>query len=131
MLPPVSTQGLTAADVSALAARVHEQMVAALREISVPLLSPNVSSEDKPSLIPPEESNQPPTDPLSGSAASVFPVEPDPTQAASSAPESRSESRASTQTSEESSNRGSRLDGSENGTETEEDDGMVLVGRPK
>lgn len=129
----MSTEGLTAADVPALAERVHAQMVAALREISVPVTSP---SEPKPQHIPSEKQSEPPADPTSVQAASVLPVEPGPAQPAPETESemfSRSESRASTQTSEEAISSpalSSRRFGSEYGTETEEDDGMVLVGRP-
>ena len=135
VLPPIPTEGLTVADVPDLAARVRDQMVAALREISVPVASPNVPSESKPSPIPSDKPNEPPRDELSVQATSALPAEPEPAQPVESHPQipSRSESRASTQASEDtgSSPAQSRRSGSDNGTETEEDDGMVLVGRPK
>ncbi|KAH9938083.1 1-acylglycerol-3-phosphate O [Fomitopsis serialis] len=109
VLPPIPTEGLTVADIPDLAVRVHDLMVAALREISPP---------SKPSSIPSDKPGEPPRDILSAQASSALPVEPD---------------RASTQASEDnnSSPAHSRRSGSDNGTETEEDDGMVLVGRPK
>ena len=135
VLPPIPTEGLTAADIPDLAVRVHDQMVAALREISVPVASPNVPSESKSSPIPSDKPNETPRDILSAQAASALPAEPEPAQPVESLPQipSRSESRASTQASEDtgSSPAQSRRSGSDNGTETEEDDGMVLVGRPK
>ncbi|KAH9948783.1 1-acylglycerol-3-phosphate O [Amylocystis lapponica] len=128
VLPPIPTQGLTNADVGALSVRVHDLMVAALREISPPL-SPSKSIE---STILPAGPEVPSVDPLSASAASPLPEESEAMQHDEPEPQSRSESRASTHTSEDlSSPARSRIDGSENGTETEEDDGMVLVGRPK
>ncbi|KAH9844350.1 1-acylglycerol-3-phosphate O [Rhodofomes roseus] len=124
VLPPIPTEGLTVADIPDLAARVHDAMVAALREISGP-----------PSPIPSDKPDEAPRDTLSAQASSALPVEPEPAQPSESVQQipSRSESRASTQASEDnnSSPATSRRSGSDNGTETEEDDGMVLVGRPK
>ena len=123
VLPPIPTTGLTAADVPALAVRVHDMMVETLREISVP---PPPGLEPKPT--------QPAvtTSPLPTAA----PPMPAPAAPTSKEPEQpRTESRASTNTSENSVTSSpvlshSRMEGSEYGTETEEDDGMVLVGRP-
>ncbi|EMD40536.1 hypothetical protein CERSUDRAFT_130477 [Gelatoporia subvermispora B] len=142
VLPPIPTTGLTAADVGDLAVRVHDVMVEALREISVPASSSTgpVVSESKPPTSSTTESQQPErADPLSASAASSLPVEPaqekqsEPEPAPAPQPGSRAESRASTNTSDElvSPTHSHRVEGSENGTETEEDDGMVLVGHPK
>ncbi|RPD66862.1 1-acylglycerol-3-phosphate O [Lentinus tigrinus ALCF2SS1-7] len=122
VLPPIPTTGLTAADVPALAVRVHDMMVEALREISVP---PPPGMEPKPS--------QPAATP---STLTVAPPTPAPAAPTPKEPEQpRTESRASTNTSENSVTSSpvlshSRMEGSEYGTETEEDDGMVLVGRP-
>ncbi|EPS98733.1 hypothetical protein FOMPIDRAFT_1024484 [Fomitopsis schrenkii] len=131
VLAPIPTEGLTVADIPDLAARVRDQMVAALREISVP-----VAADSKPSPIPSDTpNNEPPRDIVSAQAISALPAGPEPEQAVESLPQipSRSESRASTEASEDtgSSPALSRRSGSDNGTETEEDDGMVLVGRPK
>ena len=133
MLPPVSTAGLTAADVNALSVRVREMMVEALREISVPVSTP---ASTKPPLPEQTHTSEPPAEqklqekePLSAapSLTSVAEAGPDATPAQ---PQSRSESRASTNVSEEFSAPSSRQEGSEAGMETEEDEGMVLVGRP-
>ncbi|KAF9809834.1 hypothetical protein IEO21_07234 [Rhodonia placenta] len=136
VLPPVSTEGLTSADVHELAERVHAQMVAALREISVPAVSPTEPADSKSPQTPLDNSEQPAADTLPTQAGSVLPVELEPAQPSESVSEldlstlSRSESRASTQASEDTSPATSSRR-SDNGTETEEDDGMVLVGRPK
>ncbi|KAH9943174.1 1-acylglycerol-3-phosphate O [Epithele typhae] len=127
VLPPIPTAGMTAADVPALALRVHDLMVETLREISAP---------PPPGMEGPKAS-QPATSP------SPLPKSPSATPARPPQPEStpgepeqaRTESRASTNTSENSVTSSpvlthSRMEGSEYGTETEEDDGMVLVGRP-
>lgn len=133
VLAPISTEGLTVADIPDLAARVHDQMVAALREISVPVASPHVPSDSKPS--PTSSNNESLRDIISESATSSLPAGAEPEQAVGSPSQipPRSESRASTEASEDtgSSPALSRHSGSDNGTETEEDDGMVLVGRPK
>ena len=134
VLPPIPTTGLTSSDAAALAVRVHDQMVAALREISVPVPSTGSDKKTTSSISaaadpqPPavQTAAQPRQDPLPRVVPSVT--------EADLAPISRSESVASTNFSEElSSPTSSRhgLDGSEAGTETEEDDGMVLVGRPR
>ncbi|PSR73428.1 hypothetical protein PHLCEN_2v10720 [Hermanssonia centrifuga] len=136
VLPPVPTTGMTTADVGALAARVREMMVEALREISPPV--PSTIPSEKPSTTAPEtsaktsvvttaEPKQPKsTEPL---AAVPSPILPTPDIAPVSMPESRSESRASTSASDDFSS-ASRQEESETGVETEEDEGMVLVGRP-
>ncbi|OCH94291.1 1-acylglycerol-3-phosphate [Obba rivulosa] len=144
VLPPIPTTGLTTADVGALAVRVHDLMVEALREISVPPPSTSeASAEVKPSASssPDPQQRTERVDPVSASVAASLPAEParqsqpgaEPEPSSAAAPGSRAESRASTNTSEElvSPSHSSRIEGSENGTETEEDDGMVLVGRPK
>ncbi|KAI0689237.1 1-acylglycerol-3-phosphate O [Cytidiella melzeri] len=135
VLPPVPTAGLAASDVAALAVRVREMMVEALREISVPV--PSTGSGKKPAgdiTVPPpssspaEKSAPVADDALTHILPSVTEAGPD-----ASATLSRSESRASTNFSEEQSSPTlSRhgLEGSETGVETEEDEGMVLVGRP-
>ncbi|PIL37422.1 hypothetical protein GSI_01116 [Ganoderma sinense ZZ0214-1] len=123
VLPPVPTEGLTAADVPDLAIRVHDMMVESLREISAP---PPPGTEPK-STLPAVT----PT-PLGTPVPSSVPAE----QPKSSEPEPpRTESRTSSSVSENSATSSpvlaySRMEGSEYGTETDEDDGMVLVGRP-
>ncbi|GBE79784.1 hypothetical protein SCP_0209850 [Sparassis crispa] len=139
VLPPISTEGLTAADVSALAVRVHELMIVALREISVPAVSskkagPSSVSEPYLATATSEESEPHHVEPAESSVISSHPVEPTdhPEPESQSQSHSRAESCAESYASEETSASlvGSRIDGSETGTETEEDDGMVLVGHP-
>ncbi|KAL6309766.1 hypothetical protein BKA93DRAFT_814664 [Sparassis latifolia] len=139
VLPPISTEGLTAADVSALAVHVRELMIVALREISVPAASdkkaePSSASEPSLATAPSEESEPHHVEPTELSVISSHPVEPTdhPEPESQSQSHSRAESRAESYASEETSASlvGSRVDGSETGTETEEDDGMVLVGHP-
>lgn len=131
VLPPVSTTGLTAADVGALSVRVREMMVEALREISVAVPSSDkkgpISTSSPPTEAPASRSQ----DPLAHVLPSVTEAGPD----VSVSTDSRSESRASQATSfsEDFSSppsSGHGYEGSETGAETEEDEGMVLVGRP-
>ncbi|KAI9000725.1 1-acylglycerol-3-phosphate O [Trametes punicea] len=139
VLPPIPTTGMTSADAAALAVRVHDLMVETLREISAP---------PPPGAVP--KSREPPVTPSPLASPGAAGVPSTPPEPPSSQPESgpvptaesekvaeqvRTESRASTNASDNSSISSptlsySRVEGSENGTETEEDDGMVLVGRP-
>ncbi|KAL0950055.1 hypothetical protein HGRIS_010062 [Hohenbuehelia grisea] len=148
VLPPIPTTGLTAADVPALATRVRDQMLAALREISVH--APSDASADEPSeATPPAPSGSSSgpaatrTDSSSPSPAqpresehreSVIGVAPD-VSLADEAPKSAG---SATTGSGESLNMLAddarrQYQASETGTETstEEDEGMVLVGRPE
>lgn len=124
MLPPISTDGLTAADVGDLAVRVREQMLETLREISDPNAppAPDTSSEtfgfsqttkevSVDTAPTPKESTPVPSAP-DVSVSQLRDVA-----------EERSVTPHSEVTSEGSIRR------SEN--ETEEEEGMVLVGRPR
>ncbi|KAJ7771064.1 1-acylglycerol-3-phosphate O-acyltransferase [Mycena maculata] len=126
VLPPIPTTGLTTADIPGLVTLVRDQMLAALVEISTK--APSKPSTEKP-IAPPEPASVSSlsavlSDVVSDHTAAmpedvVFEAKP----AATPMPVSSRESLA-----------GSAFEGvagSENGTETEEDDeGMVLVGRP-
>ncbi|KAI0776154.1 hypothetical protein BD413DRAFT_470142 [Trametes elegans] len=141
VLPPIPTTGMTSADAGALAIRVHDLMVETLREISAP---PPPDATPKPAE--PAVTSSPLPGPGAAGvptpASAPAPSQPQPQPAASAATETesekaaeqvRAESRASTNASEHSSTSSPVLShsrASENGTETEEDDGMVLVGRP-
>jgi len=138
VLPPVPTTGLTASDVAALSVRVHDMMVEALRDISVPVSSPNADQKRArdvavhgPVSAPTERQDFDHHNPLAPVIPSVTEADPDATISLS-----RSESRTSEATSfseDLSSSTFSRHghEGSEAGAETEEDEGMVLVGRPR
>jgi len=101
VLPPIPTSGLKETDVTELSVRTREQMVAALREISSP-------SCDTPATLPNKEVRAERTPTPSHSTIETERSTPTP----------------------EGSVASSRREGSENGVETEEDEGMVLVGRP-
>ena len=120
VLPPIPTTGLTVADVTELSIRVREQMVAALREISSPAEpSSSASSQSKPPVLgatsPSLPSEKVEEDAKEVESAKIVEPVTRPSTAQSEVPPSPTMSRTSI---------------SENGTETEEDDGMVLVGRP-
>lgn len=115
VLPPISTTGLTAADVGTLSTNIRDQMLGTLHEISGKLdseadshlhqaASPDVPSDSGPviELSAPVISTEPESLPdVAGSSSSLA-----------------------------SSSDSSRRRASEAGTETEEDEGMILVGRP-
>ena len=119
MLPPVPTEGLTAADVGDLAVRIREQMLQVLREISDPNAPP-------PPAIPAAEKDTPveapsilkETTPVPSTSFDDMTVP---------HPRDVSEERPATPYSEITSEGSIRR--SEN--DTEEEEGMVLVGRPR
>ncbi|KAK7470130.1 1-acylglycerol-3-phosphate O-acyltransferase [Stygiomarasmius scandens] len=116
VLPPVPTDGLTAKDVPALIERVRGQMLENLRDISVKVPSdgPETSTRD----VPPAPQAIDSASPVARDDTTPAPPDSHPLEV-------RSDSKDSI-----SSSSGSSRRPSENGTETEEDEGMVLVGRP-
>jgi len=119
VLPPIPTIGLTASDVPALAARVHDQMLETLREISGVPSGQREKSEETPRDSP-QENTLPPVDISSeGQLAS---------NEKHLIMEANMGSSASVASSFSSSSLSKSI--SENGAETEEDEGMILVGRP-
>ncbi|KAA1466525.1 acyltransferase-domain-containing protein [Dentipellis sp. KUC8613] len=131
VLPPIPTEGLTTADIPDLVVRIHAQMVAALREISDPSAPPAPSAagasagkrEETPAATSSHQGE--PSAVASAPAAEVKKAEsvPSTTSTDPSPPSSLADS--------ESESGVRRREGSENGVETEEDEGMVLVGRPQ
>ncbi|KIJ20406.1 hypothetical protein PAXINDRAFT_160970 [Paxillus involutus ATCC 200175] len=123
VLPPIQTIGLTAADVSDLATRTRDQMLATLRDIS-----DKVATQEEEKSADLSESTPEPTSADVVLGASTIP------EVTPSIPETASEDTPS-ELSEASeagrSARSLRLDGSisENGMETD-DEGMVHVRRP-
>ena len=133
VLPPIPTTGLTKDDVSDLARRVREQMVAALEQISrrTQSVSPSESSG----------SNAPSKPPV------IEPFVPVPSDHPKEAEPKSSEGERVISEEEKSVSSGAgappqplaidttpsavpRRDGSDKGADTEEDEGMVLVNRP-
>jgi lysophosphatidate acyltransferase len=142
VLPPIPTTGLSTDDVNALAARIREQMIAALREISVPVPDDTPApptSTTEPALRPTSPQDVPKT--VVDERVSAGPGAPVP-PAARSTEAGREEARTAafgvrdesmeslSSSSAGPSSDGSRRQESEAGAETEEDEGMVLVGRP-
>ena len=108
VLPPIPTAGLTASDVGDLAKRVREQMLEALYEISG-VVPTQIQDKEEESSMPtvPSEVNEPAE--VQETAVDEKPV-----------PAMQVPLTIDT----------SRRDPSEKSLETEEDEGMVLVGRP-
>jgi lysophosphatidate acyltransferase len=127
VLPPVSTTGLTSADASELANRVRDQMLVALRDISRPGAE---SARNLPGPVPATQKTSKElsreSTPTTGSVS------------ASGTPSGQTQgldvdsvaSLSQRVKSEGSVGSHSTQSVSENGAETEEDEGMVLVGRP-
>ena len=123
VLPPISTVGLTPADVGSLTTRVRDQMLEALREISpVPVEHHQIKEE------PEDEARDQPSDfeshkPQMGAASPIIATILGPTiiDGASSSVSLASSTASSSE---------QWKSASEAGTETEEDEGMILVGRP-
>lgn len=118
VLPPIHTTGLTVADVADLSARIREQMLATLHDISV-----KVESEDEEPQDPLESVPEPPSTGVSSSSAvtdNVIPSIP-----ATPSEETRSE------TSEPSrSIQSLRPDGSVSEYGETDDEGVVHIRRP-
>ncbi|KAI0068611.1 1-acylglycerol-3-phosphate O [Artomyces pyxidatus] len=136
VLPPVPTTGLTNSDVGALAIRVHDMMVDTLREISDPNAPPPPApAPDTKASLPASPPAPAPEDvdvPVDAPAIPRPPTpEPEPVQEQEPEPESRTESPTTPPSESFSEESLRRREGSENGAETEEDEGMVLVGRPR
>ena len=130
VLPPIETKSLTPNDVNDLSVRVREMMVKTLREISAPV-SPSLYPADKIPAVPEPHPTPSPLETRQQPDAEQQSATPSTVDGSDLAPSSRAESRASTNWSEEPSSPAlSRRGESENGVETEEDEGMVLVGRP-
>lgn len=130
VLPAVPTEGLTPEDIPALSDRVHDQMLIALREISVQVSPEELEKSVKASAVTAAE----PFIPAPSSVVEVETTTPVPEDASDSisniSEEQRILSEDSVSTSTTSSTPSGRQEGSEWGAETEEDEGMVLVGRP-
>jgi len=124
VLPPIPTTGVSIDDVSALANRVRDQMLTTLREISVTVPSSKMDKSPVTENPPDAALADPGTTTTSIPSEPAFRVE-TPTQTAAVPTPTEMETASTT------SSQVLKKDGSENGTETEEDEGMVLVGHPK
>jgi len=126
VLPPISTDGLTVNDVPELTTRVRDQMLDALRDISFNIELEKGYGQPRNSETSTNKGSE--LDPLSLTTSSTNEDEgtvspPD------VSPEHGSVEVTASLTSD-SNQQDRRSEPSENGTETEEDEGMVLVGRP-
>jgi len=122
VLPPILTDGMTAADAGDLAVRIREQMLQALREISDPNAPPPPATSSE-APLPQVEKGIPVETP-----STLKGTTPNPSAVDVAAPQPRDvpEERPVTPQSEAISEGSVRR--SEN--DTEEEEGMVLVGRP-
>jgi lysophosphatidate acyltransferase len=118
VLSPIPTATLAPADVTELSIQTRELMIAALREISTPV----ADSVDTQSPPPAKEVQ----DTIQSSDHITHRDQPSQIDT-----KSGPDSAESTSATPEGSVISSRIEGSENGIETEEDEGMVLVGRPE
>ena len=124
MLPPIPTEGLTVEDVGDLATRVHGQMLEVLREISDPNAPPPPVAPAEAFFVSQSEKENPVVGPPTPKETTPVPFAGDvDVPQPRNVPEERPETPHSEVTSEGSTRR------SEN--DTEEEEGMVLVGRPR
>ncbi|KAJ3563201.1 hypothetical protein NP233_g9092 [Leucocoprinus birnbaumii] len=128
VLPPVSTEGLTTADINGLMERVRGQMLNTLHEISTHAGKPTITeAKEKPSLSATVSEKEPT---FSGASIAISPSTPstksDADEPQLDGPQGSSASLSSFAT---SSQLWKSTAGSETGGETEDDD-MVVVGRP-
>ncbi len=125
MLPPVSTEGLTGADVGDLAVRIRQQMLETLREISDPNAPPTPDAPSEVFTLSQTTDDVSVVTPPTPKESTPVPSTADVT---ASQPRDVAEERPVTPHSEVTSE-GSSIRRSEN--ETEEEEGMVMVGRPR
>lgn len=121
ILPPILTAGLKPEDAGSLALQVRDQMVNALREISVKVPSGMTDKVETPPQDPPSVIPEP---------SDVHPELPQVSEHEEPEREREVLPSSGSNSSLADSLASSKYQMSENGTETEEDEGMVLVGRP-
>ncbi|KAF9448996.1 1-acylglycerol-3-phosphate O [Macrolepiota fuliginosa MF-IS2] len=124
VLPPIPTEGLTTADINDLMKRVRDQMLEALREISEHARKPVITEEKEKGALLDQASEK---EQHSFSGANIAANPPTPPVESGADDQKLDESKGSS-VSLASSVASSAA--SEAGGETEEDEGMVLVGRP-
>lgn len=111
--------------------RVRDQMLEALREISVHARKPTIA-EEKEKEMPSDQTSEKEQSRFSGASVAVNPSTP-PAESDADGPDldGSKGSTVSLASSATSSQQWRSATGSEAGGETEEDEGMVLVGRPE
>ncbi|KAJ3736166.1 hypothetical protein DFJ43DRAFT_990141 [Lentinula guzmanii] len=129
VLPPIPTEGLTVNDVPALTERIRDQMLDALHDISVKVEVPAEEPRGPQPTIPNEIRSDPSTTLSSPNTEDEGAFSPPDVNPEGILEATRTSSVASISSSD-SNHREQRSEPSENGAETEEDEGMVLVGRP-
>jgi len=124
VLPAISTTGLTVSDIPTLATQVRDQMLIALHDISVEPSGRTKKAEENPPVITSQSDNE------CGSTVEVLPT--DDSKGSQINPQQSSPilDTNSSNASLGSSFSPSNFSGSEQGAETEDDEGIVLVGRP-
>ncbi|KDR84083.1 hypothetical protein GALMADRAFT_236727 [Galerina marginata CBS 339.88] len=129
VLPPIPTTGLTAGDVGSLASRVRSQMLEALHDLAGNGSSEKYSVQPKDTSSKSSESGD---GPLESTAALLSPSIGVGSESLDGLLQKKgsSSSIASSAVSASVSATGQVQTASEAGTETEEDEGMILVGRP-
>ena len=122
VLPPIPTADLNSADVGTLATRVRDQMLDTLRDLYAKL-----DSEGSHQSLPQEKCASGPTESttMSTTLSPSIGIQPESLETIPDITESSSSLASSLASSHQRS-----VDASETGGETEEDDGMILVGRP-
>ncbi|KAJ7597707.1 hypothetical protein C8J56DRAFT_772157 [Mycena floridula] len=123
VLPPVQTTGLTEQDAGGLAEKVREMMLEALIDIS-----PKVASTPDNSKV--EKSTKAPTPPPPAKPMVDLPITVQAQTLTRDAPDEKESLKELAEGSMTSSLKMSMSSSSFGGTDTEEDEGMVLVGRP-
>lgn len=136
VLPPIPTVGLTIDDIPELVTRVRDQMLIALREISRPGPEPHAGDATTQLSVPPAPEKSPlpsppperAPQPIKGVPKPVVPL-PSSVEAAPAAGGSGGRHPVPLAHSRDDSAETAPSDSGSNGTE--EDEGMVLVGRPE
>lgn len=121
VLPPIQTVGLTGKDVSELAVRVREQMVSVLHDISTHAIRPSNEKQAESDHAAEIQAQKPIVE-------EKVPASPAPSSTSQASGQGLFVSDSTVSLASSISTRRSRS--SDNGADTEEDEGMVLVGKP-
>ena len=132
MLPPIPTADLTADDVTALSERTRAIMLEALRDISrgpsARVVSPPPERVQEALVSPPPEPEQPKSESTAPGLGPVVEIEEAPVSAAGS--NTNNDDSSTSDLGAAHVRQRTISVASSRGGETEEDEGMVLVGRP-